>query len=464
MAMIPLELLRHIFYHACLPTHNEETHVYEMFIGHNDRPMQHILPQVCRRWHNTAYTSSRLWSNLCIIWPPNVLGAVDVERVQGIVQRVVQRSGTAPLDIILLGNAWDKVAHCFIPEAHRWRALFVSHPFSAQQISEYRSLQDKLPSLEGLAFGPTPLPNVPPETLEEYANALSLMLSNAPRLRRLSGHHDLLTLPFPWKQIAELKIVGLPADPDSPSRFQSEDLKNCISVRVLIILGVAPKDNTNICMPSVQELHCPADANFWIGCLILPALRTLSISVNALHGLPGLIGRSGCQLSTLRIHIAPQDDSTVLALRAILAELPHLECTKLYLSERASPLRIVPRLASILDPVANGKALPVLAEFHLALVHTSEVDEETELMLRTALAVTESVLRPTMRFASVSLENARSRGGSLDEQVVLGLTEFVKLQLRARSEGVLTRVQLILSTPAKLSMDGGRVLMDSYLH
>ncbi|KIY63137.1 hypothetical protein CYLTODRAFT_458388 [Cylindrobasidium torrendii FP15055 ss-10] len=473
IATLPLELLQHIFYYACVSTTNEDAHVYRMAVKRDypELPFQHVLLQVCHQWHNAAGAALRLWSSIRIQWFRKSL--VDVKRIQQIVQGVIQRTGTAPLDIALPGDAWDAVARCFIPESTRWKILSVSNAYSSLQISQYRALQDKLPALETLIFFPRQPTDCTPEIWKEYANAVSLMLSNAPCLRRVSGHLDLLSLSFPWKQIEEV-IVHLGPNAKPRDRFHwSEDLKNCTSVRDLMIFGEPPKYNTDIRMPSVQYLRCMSFSERWLACLTLPALRRLLVHGIALPNLPGLVARSGCQLNALAINIPPAlDDSTVSNFRAILPYLPRLESLKLYyylpLAETRSPLRVVPRLAELLDPVANANALPLLAEFCLSLVHTSgadahlsgvEGDGETEIMLRTALAVTESILRPTMRFASIDLENISKIMGSMDEQVVLGLAEFVKLQARARSEGVLTRVRLVV----KLAENGNRVLMDSYL-
>ncbi|KIY73993.1 hypothetical protein CYLTODRAFT_416639 [Cylindrobasidium torrendii FP15055 ss-10] len=444
-----------------------------MALGGFPRPMQHVLLEVCHQWHNSVCGAPQLWSSISILWPYNDL--IDVEGVQRILNDVVRRSGNAPLDIALIGDAWDRVAYCFIPESHRWRSLVMPCTSSSQQLLQCRALRGRLPALEKLHFGPgRPQPQNTPEAWKEYVDALSLMLSNTPKLFCITGYNDLLALPMPWKHITDITLEArVSIKPKSPFHW-SKDLTKCTSVRRLGIISLLPpNDKTNIRMPSVQDFRCTSYASWWIACLTLPALRTLCIRATALSDLRGLIERSGCELNALTIDILPKwDDSTISDFRAIIPYLPRLEFLKVHLSEQTPTLRAVPHLAELLDPVANANAFPLLAEFCLSLVHTNvvgventnEAGVEMEIMLRTALVVTESILRPTMRCASISLENISERASSLNAEVVSGFAEFVKLQARARSEDVLTRVQL-LSIIINRNGHGRRVkLMDSFLH
>ncbi|KIY63138.1 hypothetical protein CYLTODRAFT_458389 [Cylindrobasidium torrendii FP15055 ss-10] len=268
---------------------------------------------------------------------------------------------------------------------------------------------------------------------------------------------------MPWKQITDITIaVGGAIKPRSPSHW-SKDLKNCTSVRDLMIFGEPPKYNTDIRMPSVQEFRCGPYAKRWFACLTLPALRALGILGKALPDIPGLIRHSGCQLNALTIDISPLrgwDDSTVSNFRAIVPHLPHLEFLELSLWEDTPTPRVGPHLVRLLDPVANANAFPLLKEFCLSLSHINDVDGETEAMMRTALTVTESVLRPTMKRASISLNNLRKGMDSLKAEVVTGAAEFVKLQARARTEGVLTKVHFLV----RLGRNDHHVLVDSYVN
>ncbi|KIY68647.1 hypothetical protein CYLTODRAFT_421396 [Cylindrobasidium torrendii FP15055 ss-10] len=466
IATIPIEILQQIFYFSCLNVSPDHKEVYAMMLGPSDgpSPVQHVLLHVCRRWHDAASSASYLWSSIRISWPRYSLLRED--KVKHFVRAVVQRSGTALLDIALIGKAWDEVAFILISESHRWRTLRVSNTYSPKQLWAYRTLQDKLPALESLAFASPVRPRESAETWKGYFEVMTMMLSNVPSLRSLDGYREMLFLPFPWAQITDFKIVSEPSVMvPTPLPHWSEGFTYCSSVLRLVIVGLAPKDDTKILMPSVQELHCHHHGESWVSCFVLPALHTLSIPGTALANLQVLLERSGCQLTTLILDVSPDwcwDDETVSDFHAIAPQLTHLKSLKVFLQEKFSPLRIVPHLASLLNPLSNDM-FPRLEEFLLELRYQNETDGAME-MLRAALVVMEGVIQPTLKFASVELAHCRGRGvGPLDAQPVFGLDEYSKLQTRARADGVLTRV-LLTDSDITQEVISGHVLVDDYLH
>ncbi|KIY67675.1 hypothetical protein CYLTODRAFT_287102 [Cylindrobasidium torrendii FP15055 ss-10] len=367
---LPDDILEKIFIHTCDNYRQFRYHLWLPYENPDDcaLPSQHRLLQVCRRWNVIASLSTRLWSSIVVTTWIERLSPRQVDNMHRFLHSALQRTRTALLDIDLGMNTDPRSGGALfpvlLPESHRWRR-FILDLDAPLDPEDFATLRGRLPNLEWLKLKSR---SARMKDVPELMDAVSQMVEDAPKLRKLECGFQHLGIKFRWDQIQELKL-------DFPEHWSELSSWNHFRVAVsstsLLKLTMSrlgtdavPWNSAwlPVSSPSIQEFT-QFQLDPWLTPLELPALRKTEI--NDSYHLPAFtnfIQQSHCRLTTLKITIFSSGRvENFTKLTNLYAVLPHLTSLALFFG-RTKPMD---NSRNPLSPIVSPNTLPSLAVLHV---------------------------------------------------------------------------------------------------
>nr|GAT58490.1 predicted protein [Mycena chlorophos] len=332
MDNIPNELLQRIFALAIEPLRDDVNPVDE-----DAAPW--CLLRVCRLWENVALFSPELWSTIVISAEHNC-NTLEEQRFLAL---QLQRSGNAPLDIVLRMPDFYLSANRGIPNmfallakaSSRWRSFHVSGCMGGWKFAPSFDRIDGLPLLERVVLSNNPSPESHLRSDQDHdirdggflfrnSPRLQCVVLNAPGASAVRFQPDDCTRIVPWRQIRTYKAMYACWD---------EHVSNLAPMARTLVdadlslpngrVGLLWNDRSPLELPSLKRLV--VSHGVVLGLISAPALAELHVYGAVEHQLPDFLARSACKIRRLTLYQCPTSARVLLdILGGMSGTLEHL--------------------------------------------------------------------------------------------------------------------------------------------
>ncbi|KAF8189874.1 hypothetical protein K438DRAFT_1832229 [Mycena galopus ATCC 62051] len=223
------------------------------------------LATVCKSWREISFSTHSLWASVLINDECNWNDPVNLN----FLQRWISRAGNHPLDLCLIQSESPDLVPLLSRHSSQWRSLRLT--LDSSNILALNSMGcGRVPSLTKLSVA-MPVPGLP-------ANVTAFR--EAPSLREvsLSNLGSLQSIALPWIQLTHLKVSNI-------------SQKKCLDILKetpnLEVLGLSvylklysPSSSSTLNLAHLHTIifYNESQANLILGCLTLPAIRTLHFS------------------------------------------------------------------------------------------------------------------------------------------------------------------------------------------
>lgn len=360
---LPQDVLSEIFL-ECVPRRDPGNFltVFEKAVDTFDMSLgPWVLAQVSHRWRAAALNFPKLWSFI------NVTSDIkerDVTKFDRSLNTLLLRSAHYPLSIYIdssIEELWDSLLSRLLPHSPRWRDIeIIAKPTFFNLLAV---VQGRLPLLRSAKLNVT--------FHGREVNFFPIILDvfeSCPRLRDvkvIDSSSPIRLLPgLPWSQLTRFSGTYF--------AFQHLLYLRCASCLVECSLSIdsAPNelrvshDDPTVRLPKLAVLILDGDISF-LDRLFLPVLNslTLNCSLKSMDPVLGLIRRSPCELTYLRLDSTDYRDRD---LAAILQTTPRLKSLSLeYEGNTPSGASLFTWLAA--GPNQQPLLLPYLSTFAISL-------------------------------------------------------------------------------------------------
>ncbi|KAJ7617845.1 hypothetical protein FB45DRAFT_932802 [Roridomyces roridus] len=275
------------------------------------------LAQVCSSWRSIALAYGPLWSTI-VVPQPNHRACSSFY-----LKLLLERSGSAPLDVLIRFNGWSlmgEMFHTIVVHRARWRSLWLE--CDAGRLPPYEFSDSKLGELPLLRY--LTLSGKRGLHLNKWFYS---MLSDAPNLQsvalRSPGHNTHRHIVLPWAQLTSYQ--GSYRDPSvhfarlsAASQLVECDLDfgdSNVPIHFPSDLGV-------VTLPHLRRLVI-TDTEF-LQHLVAPSLQELQVH-GVIDHVPSFIHRSACVLTRLTLFMCTSPASQVVTLLQLTSSITALD-------------------------------------------------------------------------------------------------------------------------------------------
>ncbi|KAK7057996.1 F-box domain-containing protein [Favolaschia claudopus] len=282
-----------------------------------------LLGHICQEWRATAIACPLLWSTITLYAPPERW--VGQANPQMMIRTQLNRSGTAPLHVVLDSHHGDILEQCsvdsidlVIEQCHRWETARIDlhYTMGPRMGTRLARMKDRLPELRSLVLLT--------QQQQILGDILRDTFASAPRLQTilLSGHSDhpyshsvSPKTRFPWAQVTKFRVSYA-----HPQEFRA--ILTALNPAHVVEMGMLtghhpPQDALHVVLPRLLRLSARHSLDY----ITAPSLQELWVAGNFAVSLPNFIQRSACRLLKLVVY----DCDEPPALTPVLQNLPALE-------------------------------------------------------------------------------------------------------------------------------------------